>query len=101
MQTFWSLLLVAAVVIAVFFIVKNQRSAAQVADGAPMPLGKRLFLTFYLLAVGTGLAFMLVSLNSLEFPQTAVITAPAVIVLPTPTPVPNATEPPAAPVATA
>ncbi len=70
-------------------------------DGAPMPRAKRLLLTLYLLAFGSGLVFMLVSLNSLDFPETPVIPRQAIR---SPTPavsptsgVPTRTTPPAAP----
>ena len=99
------LVLVAAIVV-IFFTVRI-RGQVGVDDGSAMPTGPRRVLVGYLLVVGTLLVYMLISLNSIEFPETAALPDPIPVPTPTPTPSPQqspapapAQSPPAAPAAT-
>lgn len=81
-QLFPFILVAFAIAAAAYF---QRRSAVPVGDNAPMPSAARLVLTLYLLAFGASLVFMLVSLSSLDFPDTPVMPEqPAAS--PTPTP---------------
>jgi len=68
MQIISWLLLIAVLVIAVVFYF---RTAGSVLDdeASPMPARRRVVLIGYLLFLGSGLVFMLVSLNLLDFPE--------------------------------
>jgi len=85
-------LMVLAIVTAVYF---KTAPSTIVGDAEIMPPRARLALTVYLLAFGCGLVFMLVSLNSLDFPETAVVPQLIPIPSPSPTPSPSATPTPA------
>jgi len=74
--------------IAVIYLAARLRSKATVDDGAPMPVRSRRILVTYLLIFGTLLVYMLVSLNSVDFPETATLPEPVPIPTPTPTPPP-------------
>ena len=100
------LLILAALGVVIYFVWRIRRNA-DVYDGAPMPGGARRILTGYLLAFGTALVYILVSLNSIDFPQTAVMPemptptpspSPAAANAPKPTPTPAASPTPAIPV---
>jgi putative Ig domain-containing protein/IPT/TIG domain-containing protein len=65
-------LLVAIGVVVVAYFLWKIRASALAEDSAPMPLRDRRFLTGYLLVLGLIIVFMLVSLNSIDFPEAAV-----------------------------
>lgn len=89
LQPVWWLLLVAMLIaVAIYFARNIWGKGASVDGGAPMPQERVVLLTAYLLIVGSALVFMLVSLNSLDFPATPVIPQEAPIPTPTPTPTP-------------
>ena len=76
----------------ILYFVRKIRINSDVDDSAPMPAGSRRILTGYLLLFGVSLVYMLVSLNSVDFPETAVapetpVSAPS----PSPTPTPATT----------
>jgi hypothetical protein len=88
----WILLLL-AIAVTVYFVIK-MRSTADVDDSASMPAGSRRILTGYLLAFGVSLVYILVSLISVDFPETAVvpeipISAASTSPTPTSTPTPS------------
>ena len=89
------LVLIAAIVV-IYFTVRI-RGQVGVDDGSSMPPGPRRILLAYLLVVGTLLVYMLISLNSIEFPETAAIPEPAI---PSPAPPPTQPESPTPPNAT-
>jgi hypothetical protein len=69
----------------------QHRRDLQTSRGSAMPSAARMVLTVYLLVVGVCLVFMLVSLNSLDFPEAAVMPQPRATPIPTATPTPNPT----------
>src|SRR5260370_10624999 len=89
----WILLLV-AIAVTIYFVIK-MRGTVDVDDGAPMPAGSRRILTGYLLVFGVSLVYILVSLNSVDFPETAVVPETPVAA-PTPSPTPTSTPMPPA-----
>lgn len=88
------ILLVLAVIVTGFFVLK-MRADSDVEDSALMPPGSRRILTAYLLVFGVGLVYILVSLNSVDFPETAVMPE---IPVAAPSPSPAATVSPTPPV---
>jgi hypothetical protein len=56
----------------IYFYVKNTRDA-QAEDGAPMPMLLRRTLVGYLLLFGSCLIYLLIALNSLDFPETGLL----------------------------
>lgn len=68
--------------------VKNAITNLIIADASLMPRERRRILILYLLAFGSALVFMLVSLNSVDFPDAAVIPQPTEIAPSTSTPSP-------------
>jgi len=88
LQPVWWILLLAVVgALAIGIYVRNDKGTP-VDGGAPMPPRRIVVLTAYLLLFGIGLVFMLVSLTSLEFPQTAVAPREAPMPSPSPSPTP-------------
>jgi hypothetical protein len=63
----------------VIYFVWKIRSSATAEDGAAMPPGDRRILTGYLLVTGLVIVYMLVSLNSIDFPEPAVEPQPPII----------------------
>lgn len=92
-QLFPFILVAFAVAAAAYF---QRRGIPPIGDDAQMPSAARLALTLYLLAFGCALVFMLVSLNSLDFPETAVmpLAAPSPSPSPSPSPVTSPTPAP-------
>jgi hypothetical protein len=82
-------LLIAAGVV-IYFIVRIRKNV-EADDSAPMTPNSRRILIGYLLLIGTILVYMLISLNSVDFPETAAVPE----AVPLPTPPPAATESPA------
>ena len=90
----------ALLILVVVYVAITLRNEEAVAGNAPMPPGKTRILTLYLLTFGVFLVFMLVSLTSLDFPETPLIPLPAVSAslkpaTPTPTPSPSPSPSPA------
>ena len=75
-----------AVLVVVFFVVWI-RANAEADDGASMPMGQRGVLIGYMLLLATFLVYMLISLNSLDFPDTPAL--PQLVALPSPSPSPS------------
>ena len=80
------LLVFVAAALIIFFVIRI-RANAEADDGASMPTGQRGVLIGYLLVLGTLLVYMLISLNSIDFPETAALPTP--VALPSPTPSPS------------
>src|SRR5438105_8099744 len=59
------------ILVVAYIIWKIRSSGGGAEDGAPMPLGDRRLLTGYLLLAGGVIVYMLVSLNSIDFPEPA------------------------------
>jgi hypothetical protein len=59
------------ILVVAYIIWKIRSSGGSAEDGAPMPLGDRRLLTGYLLLAGGVIVYMLVSLNSIDFPEPA------------------------------
>ena len=84
----WILILLAlAVVIGIIYSIVMIRRMVGVDDGSIMPPVFRTILIVYLVTMGTLSAYMLISLNSVDFPETAVLPEPVAVPTPTPTPV--------------
>ena len=83
------LVIVVAAGLIIYFVSKIRAQAGALDDGAPMPAAARRILVGYFLVLGLFLAYMLVSLNSIAFPDSAAI--PQEVVIPTP---PSPTPPP-------
>jgi hypothetical protein len=90
------LLLVLVAAMIVIDIAVNVRGQVGIEDGAAMSPVRRRILIVYLVMLGTLLVYMLISLNSVDFPQTAVLPEPVAIPTPTPPPAPGSTTPNAA-----
>ena len=79
------LLILIAILIVAFFVVWI-RVNAKADDGALMPMSQRAVLIGYMLLLVTVLAYMLISLNAVDFPDTATLPQPP---LPSPSPSPS------------
>jgi hypothetical protein len=82
------LLFLTAVLVVAFFVVWI-RANAKADDGSSMPMGQRGVLIGYMLLLATFLAYMLISLNSLDFPETAALPQPVALPSPSPSPSPG------------
>lgn len=80
------LLFLIAILVVAFFVVWI-RANAKADDGALMPMSQRAVLIGYMLLLVTFLAYMLISLNSVDFPDTASL--PQAVALPSPSPSPS------------
>lgn len=65
-------LFVGVISIWIYFFRKNNTNA-QLEDGVPMPKILRLSLVVYLLLFGSCLLYLLIALNSLDFPETGLL----------------------------
>src|SRR5690349_17762995 len=83
------LLILIAVLVVAFFIVWI-RANAKADDGVSMPMSQRAVLIGYMLLLVTVLAYMLISLNSIDFPETAALPQPVALPSPSPSPSPRA-----------
>jgi hypothetical protein len=79
------LLILIAVLVVAFFVVWI-RANANSDDGVSMPMKQRAVLIGYMLLLVTVLAYMLISLNAVDFPDTVTVPQPA---LPSPSPSPS------------
>src|ERR1044071_2353535 len=79
------LLILIAILVVAFFVVWI-RANAQADDGVLMPMKQRAVLIGYMLLLTTVLAYMLISLNAVDFPDTVTVPQPA---LPSPSPSPS------------
>jgi Putative Ig domain len=83
------LILFLVAVLAVAFFVVWIRANAKADDGASMPMSQRGVLIGYMLLLVTLLAYMLISLNSVNFPDTAALPQPVALPSPSPSPSPS------------
>lgn len=79
--------LLAAGLVVVYFVVRIRRNV-EVADTDSMPASSRRILIGYLLGVGTFVVYMLISLNAVDFPETAAL--PEAVTIPSPSPIVSA-----------
>lgn len=93
------LLFLIAVLVVAFFVVWI-RANAKADDGSSMPMGQRGVLIGYMLLLATFLVYMLISLNSLDFPDTAAMPQPVALPSPSPSPSPEGAGENAAPTPT-
>lgn len=83
--------IVVALAVITFFVIRIRGNDA-VDDGSSMPIGQRRILVGYLLLLGTLLVYMLISLNSVDFPETAALPGPVALPLPVPSPTQSSAE---------